>query len=258
VIRDGARLGLAALGIIVALGPAAAHGEPVAGPRTPQRTHEVKAGDTLTALAKKYGVAVGALVKANRLPSINALLKVGQRLVIPGPDPTVAQRGTAPAPTGGARPVAVSATARAPARLVLAVPDFDQAMPPFVWPAEGPVISTFGHRRSGWHGGIDIKAPPGAHVQAAAAGVVVVSGVEARYGLVVKIEHRDGFVTVYAHNDVNLVDAGDRVEAGEIIALVGLIVSLARIGLKRCDQGKVKRFVASEEFLRRRRGLNLR
>ena len=220
-IRDGTRLGLVALGMIVALGPATAYAEPVAGPRTPQRTHEVKAGDTLTALAKKYGVTVGALVKANRLPSSNALLKVGRRLVIPGPDSLVAGRGTAPAPSGGVRPVAVSATARAPARLVLAVPDFDQAMPPFGWPAEGPVVSTFGHRRSGWHGGIDIKAPPGALVQAAAAGRVVVSGVEPRYGLVVKIEHRDGFVTVYAHNDVNLVEPGDRVEAGEIIALVG-------------------------------------
>ena len=47
------------------------------------------------------------------------------------------------------------------------------------------------------------------------------SGVEARYGLVVKIEHRQGFVTVYAHNDVNLVEVGDRVETGEFIALVG-------------------------------------
>ena len=220
-LRDGRRLGLAALGMIVALGAAAAHAEPVAGPRTPQGTHEEKAGDTLTALAKKYGVTISVLVKANRLPSPNALLRVGQRLVIPGLDPMVARPGTTPAPGGSVRQVAVSATARAPARLVLAVPDFDQVMPPFTWPAEGPVISTFGHRKSGWHGGIDIKAPPGTPVQSAAAGIVVVSGVEARYGLVVKIEHRDGFVTVYAHNDVNLVEPGDRVDAGEIIALVG-------------------------------------
>ena len=59
----------------------------------------------------------------------------------------------------------------------------------FAWPVEGPVISTFGQRRSGWHGGIDIKAPPGTPVWAAAGGVVIASGVEAAYGLVVKIEH---------------------------------------------------------------------
>ena len=220
-LRDGTRLGLAALGMIVALGPMAAHAEPVVGPRAPQRTHEVKAGETLTALAKKYGVTVNAIVKANGLPGANALLKVGRRLVIPVSGQMVAREQTAPAPAAPVRPVPVSATARAPARLVLAVPDFDQVMPPFVWPAEGPVISTFGHRKSGWHGGIDIKALPGTPVQASAAGIVVVSGVEARYGLVVKIEHREGFVTVYAHNDVNLVEAGDRVDAGEIIALVG-------------------------------------
>jgi murein DD-endopeptidase MepM/ murein hydrolase activator NlpD len=222
VIRDGARLGLAVLGMIVALGPVVAHAEPVAGPRAPQRTHEVKAGDTLTALAKKYGVTVAALVKANRFANASARLKIGQRLVIPGMDSMVAQPATPPTTSGpNVRSVSVSATARAPARLVLAVPDFDQALLPFVWPAEGPVISTFGHRKSGWHGGIDIKAPPGTLVAAAAPGIVVVSGVEARYGLVVKIEHREGFVTVYAHNDVNLVEPGDRVDSGEIIALVG-------------------------------------
>ena len=103
----------------------------------------------------------------------------------------------------------------------MVVPDFDTGLLQLGWPAEGPVISTFGHRRSGWHGGIDIKAPLGTPVQAAAAGVVVTAGVEARYGLVVKIEHKQGFVTVYAHNDVNLVEVGDRVDAGDLIALVG-------------------------------------
>ena len=80
-------------------------------------------------------------------------------------------------------------TAQGLIRLALAVPDFDAGTLQLVWPAEGPVISAFGHRRSGWHGGIDIKAPLGTPVQAAAPGVVVAAGSEARYGLVVKIEH---------------------------------------------------------------------
>jgi murein DD-endopeptidase MepM/ murein hydrolase activator NlpD len=101
------------------------------------------------------------------------------------------------------------------------VPEFDSDTLRLGWPAEGPVVSAFGHRRSGWHGGIDIKAPLGTPVQAAAPGVVVVAGAETRYGLVVKIEHKAGFMTVYAHNDVNLVEVGDRVDAGDLIALVG-------------------------------------
>src|SRR5439155_1291658 len=86
---------------------------------------------------------------------------------------------------------------------------------------EGPVTSTFGRRRNDWHTGIDITAEPGTPVRAAAPGVVVMSGVEPRYGRVIKVEHDGGFVTIYAHNDRNLVDAGDRVAAGETIATVG-------------------------------------
>ncbi|MGH7340631.1 MAG: peptidoglycan DD-metalloendopeptidase family protein [Candidatus Rokuibacteriota bacterium] len=219
-IRGGARLGLAGLGLLVVLGPALGRSEPVAGPRAAQRVYEVRAGDTLTSLAKRYGVSVATIVKANKLPSVNAGLKVGQRLVIPVTETAApAQRGTVQ-PGTPAR--AATAGSQPPARLALVVPDFESDTLLLGWPAEGPVISAFGHRRSGWHGGIDIKAPLGTPVQAAAAGVVVTAGVEARYGLVVKIEHKAGFMTVYAHNDVNLVEVGDRVDAGDLIALVGM------------------------------------
>lgn len=213
-LRHGAVLVLATLGLMVALGSVPAHTEP----RVPPRTHTVKPGDTLHALAKKYGTTVAALVKANNLPRPDAI-KVGQRLIIPSGATAVAQRGSAARSSAPVRPAVGSA--RAPVRLVLAVPDFDSAIVPFTWPVEGLVISTFGHRPSGWHGGIDIKAPLGTPVWAAAAGVVIASGVEVYYGLVVKIEHRRGFVSVYAHNDVNLVEVGDRVDDGEMIALVG-------------------------------------
>jgi lipoprotein NlpD len=110
---------------------------------------------------------------------------------------------------------------RGPRGLELAVPDFVEAAPPFLWPVEGPVSSTFGRRRSGWHRGIDIKADRGTVVFAAAPGVVITSRTEYRYGRVVKIEHDDGYVTVYAHNDENLVRVGMRVAAGDPIATIG-------------------------------------
>ena len=169
--REGAVLGLATLGLMVALGPVVAHAEP----RVPQRTHEVKPGDTLHTLAKKYGTTVAAIVKANNLPGPDAI-KVGQRLIIPTADTAVAQRGGPPRSSPAVSPALGSA--RAPTRLVLAVPDFDSTIVPFAWPVEGPVISTFGQRRSGWHGGIDIKAPLGTPVWAAAGGLVVAGGVE--------------------------------------------------------------------------------
>jgi murein DD-endopeptidase MepM/ murein hydrolase activator NlpD len=105
--------------------------------------------------------------------------------------------------------------------LILAIPDFEEVAPPFLWPVEGPVTSTFGQRRKAWHRGIDIKAELGTPVQAAASGLVLLSGVEPRYGRVIKIEHDNGFVTVYAHNDENLVEAGERVALGDTVATIG-------------------------------------
>jgi murein DD-endopeptidase MepM/ murein hydrolase activator NlpD len=105
--------------------------------------------------------------------------------------------------------------------LALAVPEFVEAAPAFAWPVEGTVTSLFGRRRSGWHRGIDVKAERGTIIFAAAEGTVVVSGVEPRYGRVVKIEHDDGFMTVYAHNEENLVQVGMRVGAGDPIATLG-------------------------------------
>jgi lipoprotein NlpD len=204
---------------------------PPKAPATPTkaRLHVVVRGDTLSTLAVRYDVTVSALVAANRLGSERERLRVGQRLVIP---PAVAPR---PVISGPARRVRVSparaeasipparppAHPRGPRGLELAVPDFVEAAPPFLWPVEGPVSSTFGRRRSGWHRGIDIKAERGTVVFAAAAGVVVGSGTEHRYGRVVKIEHHDGYVTVYAHNETNLVRAGMRVGAGDPIATIG-------------------------------------
>jgi murein DD-endopeptidase MepM/ murein hydrolase activator NlpD len=182
--------------------------------------HVVGKGDTLGGIARRYGVTVQALIAANGLPGDKARLKVGQRLTVPAP-------GAAPStPTARKGPVSPRTARnlrepRGPVNLVLAVPEFVDGSPAFLWPTDGPISSPFGRRRSGWHRGMDIKADHGAAVIAVAEGVVVASGVEPRYGRVVKIEHDDGFMTVYAHNDTNLVQVGDVVPAGHKIATIG-------------------------------------
>jgi murein DD-endopeptidase MepM/ murein hydrolase activator NlpD len=192
----------------------------------PPRGHEVRAGDTLSAIARRYGVTVAALVAANRLPSAGTVIRPGQRLVIP-PSPTaVLLQPETKAPAAHPlpiRPVSVppSRGLAPPENLSLAIPDFRGPVPEFLWPTEGPVISTYGLRSGQWHRGIDIKGPTGERIRAAADGVVVVSGVEGGYGRVVKLEHAGGFVTLYAHNHENLVAVGERVEAGQAIATVG-------------------------------------
>jgi murein DD-endopeptidase MepM/ murein hydrolase activator NlpD len=212
-------------------------------PPTAERTHVVAGGDTLSGIAKRYGVTVAALVSANRLPGDHVTLRLGQKLTVPGAAaakdaptgirPKVTARpsqalASTPPPSRPTR--AEMASSRAccgprqccgPRNLMLFVPDFIDASPLFAWPVEGPVTSTFGRRRAGWHRGIDIKAERGAAVFASAAGVVVTSDREPRYGRVVKIEHEGGFLTVYAHNEENLVEPGTRVASGDPIATIG-------------------------------------
>jgi len=207
----------AVVGLTVLLAHAATPGPSPADPppRAPERVHEVKPGDTLSAIAQKYGVSVAAIVAANRLAGDEVVLRIGRRLTIPPPAPAAAN----------ARPPARDAPRRSPPRpptsLVLAVPDFGDLQPLFAWPVDGAISSKFGRRRSGWHRGVDIKADHGAPVLAAAPGLVIASGVERRYGRVVKIEHAHGFVTVYAHNDHNLVEVGEYVSTGQTIAVIG-------------------------------------
>lgn len=94
-------------------------------------------------------------------------------------------------------------------------------------PVEGLISSQFGLRKdpinglAHRHDGVDIAAPAGAPVAAAAAGKVIFSGLAGGYGNMVEILHQDGLVTRYAHNATNLVSVGEEVKSGQSIALVG-------------------------------------
>ncbi len=90
------------------------------------------------------------------------------------------------------------------------------------WPVRGKVISRFGRRHGRSHDGIDISAPEGTLVRAAASGEVVYSGHRiAGYGNLIIIRHSRDMFTAYAYNQVNLVRRGKRVKRGGIIARVG-------------------------------------
>ena len=98
-----------------------------------------------------------------------------------------------------------------------------------IWPlAEHTEISSpYGNRihpitkEYKFHKGVDIPAPKNTEILASDTGVVTFSGVQNGYGNVVKIQHLDGKKTVYAHNESNLVNVGDLVKRGEVIAKVG-------------------------------------
>ena len=89
-------------------------------------------------------------------------------------------------------------------------------------PVSGVITSRFGPRSSGNHTGLDIAAPMGTTIAAAAGGTVVFSGWDT-YGLgyAVKISHGNGVETVYGHCSKLYVKKGQKVEAGEAIAAMG-------------------------------------
>jgi murein DD-endopeptidase MepM/ murein hydrolase activator NlpD len=93
--------------------------------------------------------------------------------------------------------------------------------------AKGFISSYFGERadpfdgREAFHKGVDFAGNLGENVVAVAAGVVTWAGERSGFGKLVEINHGDGYVTRYGHNQRTLVSVGQTVKRGEAVALMG-------------------------------------
>ena len=83
------------------------------------------------------------------------------------------------------------------------------------------VTSRFGARWGRTHTGIDIGAPTGTNIKAAAGGTVIFSGWKGTLGKLVVVSHGNGIQTYYAHGSSLLVSSGQKVSAGQSIAKMG-------------------------------------
>jgi len=96
-----------------------------------------------------------------------------------------------------------------------------------LWPVPSStrITSQYGYRtlfgQREFHTGIDIGAPSGNNILAAADGVVIFSGTKGGYGYCVIIDHGGGIATLYAHASVLLVKEGQKVSKGQVIAKIG-------------------------------------
>ena len=214
------------------------------------RYHLVHAGESGIAIARAYGVPWGRIVEANALAE-PFILRTGQRVLIPdaappgaSPPSTAAQRAAAfrldidDILTGGEPALAVDAR---PARPVpgptRVLPATAALLPPtrfsgsgFAWPVDGRVISRFGAGQSGERqNGLNIAAPLGTPIRAAADGVVayVGSGIASLGGLVI-VKHGSNWTTVYGYASRLLVQRGQSVKRGQTIALSGETGSIDR------------------------------
>jgi len=169
------------------------------------KIYVVKKGDTLSKVARKFGTSAASIIKANDLTL--GSLSVGQRLTIPKGYSGLAQTGKKK------KRSADNAASKKPPPIKIALD----------WPVkEGVITSAFGVRKSAKHDGIDIGAPKGSSIMAAADGKVIFSGWgPTGYGRLVVIKHSPETFTIYAHNSKNLAKEGDGVKKGETIGLVG-------------------------------------
>lgn len=101
------------------------------------------------------------------------------------------------------------------------------------WPVKGRILHRFGTRKQGylkWKG-VLISAPISRQVQTIHNGKVLFSDWLKGYGLLTVIDHGNGYMSLYAHNQTLLKSVGDRVETGEPIALIGQSGGLEQSGL---------------------------
>ena len=202
--------------------------------------YRVRAGETLWAISRRHGCSVAALARANALDDPR-ILQPGQPLRIPRCSATGPVSPRAP-PRRMAKAQATLSAAKVPVSAKPAVKSFARASTkpkvpvtkapahappahassyPLRWPVEGAITSRFGKREGKPHDGIDIGAPRGTPVKAAATGQVLFSDRHRGYGNVVILRHAGGLITVYAHHDINLVRKGQKVAQGQAIAKVG-------------------------------------
>lgn len=93
-----------------------------------------------------------------------------------------------------------------------------------LWPVSGKVLDRFGQPRAGghlrWEGDL-IAAPVGTPVRAVSQGRVVYADWMPHFGLLVIVDHGEGYLSIYAHNQNVTRGVGDFVKAGETIAALG-------------------------------------
>lgn len=212
------RTALLALGVLAVLAGCGSRGTraPVtdmsAGGQPASGTYMVRAGDTLYKIAQTQGTDVTTLIRLNNIGDptqlrIGQVLRLDSATPVPSQPPAVATAQPSVAPITPVTPPPATAVRASDASLVN-----------WGWPATGKVIQGFNDNTKG----IDIAGTLGDPVIAAANGEVRYAGNGLRgLGNLVLIEHANGFITAYAHNQRLLVKSGDQVKKGARIALLG-------------------------------------
>lgn len=170
--------------------------------------HTVKSGGTITDIAKKYNADAKEIALFNGL-SVDSELKPGQEIIVPNVDLQVEEKKPA-------KTVAKKTSTKGSSN---STPSGGSSW--MIKPVNGA------YRSQGIHGynAVDLAAPVGTPIYAAAGGTVLIAkaddGWNGGYGNYVVIKHSNGAQTLYAHMSSVLIGAGEKVAQGEQIGAVG-------------------------------------
>jgi len=183
--------------------------------------HVVRKGETVYRIARAYGVAPADLLEENGIVDPKQVA-VGTELFVPGATRVVGLDetggvggGKSPGgdrPGGHGTPPGAEPALERPSSALKAK---------LGWPLKGVLYGRYGVRSGRRHDGIDLSAPEGTPIGAAAAGAVIYAGEQNGYGSIIILRHEAGLVTLYAHCSALLVEEGAQVKAGQAIARVG-------------------------------------
>jgi len=167
--------------------------------------HVVEKHQSLFRICKTYGVDLKEVASLNNI-SDPGRIRTGQRIFIPGPKRVLKVEvyiEDVVEESGHQEKVAYKKMN-------------------FIWPVEGRLGDGFDETEGRRHMGIDISSPAGTKIKASDSGKVIYSGNTIRgYGNLIILRHSEEFVTIYGHNEVNLVEEGEWIEKGQVIGKVG-------------------------------------
>ena len=176
--------------------------------------HVISEGESIEMLAKMYDITLIDLIDYNNLGSLE--LKAGQKLWLRQPEGAEESMHTQkeseeqiesvflPKPKIGEKSIKKK-----------------KKLSNLILPAVGTISSRFGIRNGRPHKGIDIAAAAGSPIYAVLDGEVAYVGRQKGYGNVIILKHAGKIMTVYAHNEANLVRENSKVKQGQAIARMG-------------------------------------
>jgi len=194
-------------------------------------SYQVKSGDTMFAIAWRYGWDYKKLAQANHISSPYTIY-VGQKLYFSAQSSALSKKSKnnskiiqkpKVAKVSAAPKAILASSSSANSKPKLLNNNYNNSKLPvkWQWPISGSLVQKFSNSGKVSHG-IELSSKLGNSVKAAASGIVVYAGSGIQgYGNLVVVKHNDTFLSAYAYNSRIMVAEGAQVSVGQVIAEVG-------------------------------------